>query len=163
MSAKLAEMDRAGLVKALSAMGIYDNKLLLASVSLLGTEVVLSDADELAKRWSERARFCRGFWVYWKGMDRDACLWQIESCRYCFRIGSSSFAPPAPSQSPGPAKNAPTSKATETAKEAGEFGQIPSEDLRDEEPGLAKTEMPGGGLGSRLDPSLWENTQQAYI
>ncbi|CAE7490116.1 GORK, partial [Symbiodinium sp. CCMP2456] len=74
MSAKLAEMDRAGLVKALSAMGIYDNKLLLASVSLLDTEVVLSDADELAKR-------------------------------YCFRIGSSSFAPPAPSQSPGPAKN----------------------------------------------------------
>ena len=55
MSAQLVEMDRAGLVKALSAMGVYDNKLLLASVSLLGTEVVPSDADQMARRWSERA------------------------------------------------------------------------------------------------------------
>ena len=59
MSAKLAEMDRVGLVKALSAMGVYNSKLLLASVSLLGTEVVPSDADEFAQRWSERACFCR--------------------------------------------------------------------------------------------------------
>ena len=36
-------------------MGVYDNKLLLASVSLLGTEVVPSDADQMARRWSERA------------------------------------------------------------------------------------------------------------
>ena len=55
MSAQLVEMDRAGLVKALSAMGVYDNKLLLASVSLLGIEVVPSDADQMARRWSERA------------------------------------------------------------------------------------------------------------
>ena len=59
MSAKLAEMDRAGLVKALSAMGVYDNKLLLASVSLLVTEVVPSDADEISNRWRERACFRR--------------------------------------------------------------------------------------------------------
>ena len=55
MSAKIAEMDRAGLARALSALGVYDNKLLLASVSLLDTEVVQSDADQTAKRWSERA------------------------------------------------------------------------------------------------------------
>ena len=55
MSAQLVEMDRAGLVKALSAMGVYDNKLLLASVSLLGTEVVPSYADQMATRRSERA------------------------------------------------------------------------------------------------------------
>ena len=59
MSAKLAEMDRAGLAKALSAMGVYDNKLLLASVSLLVTEVVPSDADEISNRWRERACFRR--------------------------------------------------------------------------------------------------------
>ena len=59
MSAKLAEMDRAGLVKALSAMGVYDNKLLLASVSLLVTEVVPSDSDEISNRWCERACFRR--------------------------------------------------------------------------------------------------------
>ncbi|CAE7940744.1 GORK [Symbiodinium necroappetens] len=53
MSAKLVEMDRAGLVKALSAMGVYDNKLLLASVSLLGTEVVPSYADQMATRHAE--------------------------------------------------------------------------------------------------------------
>ena len=102
-------------------------------------------------------------------MERDACLRQINSCRYCFRIGSNSFALPAPSQSPGFAKNVPTSKATETAKEAGEFGKSPSEDLPPtnaraaEEPGLVNTEKPGGGLGSRLVPSLREDTQQAYI
>ena len=57
MSAKLAEMDRAGLAKALSAMGVYDNKLLLASVSLLVTEVVPSDADEISNRWREKGLF----------------------------------------------------------------------------------------------------------
>jgi len=131
MSAKLAEMDRAGLVKALSAMGVYDNKLLLASASLLGTEVVPSDAAELARR-------------------------------YCFRIGSSSFAPPAPPQSPGPAKIAPSSKATETVKEA-EFGQLPSEgDLSPNvraEPELANTDPAEGASGL----SLCQEVQQAYI
>ncbi|CAE7886096.1 GORK [Symbiodinium necroappetens] len=96
MSAKLVEMDRAGLVKALSAMGVYDNKLLLASVSLLGTEVVPSYADQMATR-------------------------------YCFRISSTSFAPPAPPQGPGPAKNVPT-KATETSKETEEGDLSPNND-----------------------------------
>ncbi|CAE7690883.1 unnamed protein product [Symbiodinium sp. CCMP2592] len=138
MSAQLAKMDRAGLVKALSAMGVYDSNLLLASVSLLGTEIVPSDADQMAKR-------------------------------YCFRIKSASFAPPAPPQSPSPAKNMPASKATETSKEA-EFDQSPSEgDLSPtnaraaEEPGLANAAKPGGVLGSRLGPSLGEEAQQAYI
>ena len=100
-------------------------------------------------------------------MEREACLWQIDSCRYCFRIGSSSFAPPASSQSP--ARDAPTSKATDTAKEA-EFGQSPSEgDLSPnnvraaEGPGLAQAARPGEGSGSRFNASLCEDTQQAFI
>ncbi|CAE7515441.1 GORK [Symbiodinium sp. CCMP2456] len=126
MSAKLAEMDRAGLVKALSAMGVYDNKLLLASVSLLGTEVISSDADETAKR-------------------------------YCFRISSSSFAPPAPPQSPGPAQNAATG-ATETAKKT-EEGDLSPNNIRAEELELANEKAAEGGLGL----SLCQETQQAFI
>ncbi|CAE7850611.1 unnamed protein product [Symbiodinium microadriaticum] len=101
-------------------MGVYDNKLLLASVSLLGTEVVPSDADQMARR-------------------------------YCFRIGSSSFAPPAPPQSPGPAKNVPTG-ATETAKET-EEGDLSPNNVR-AEPELANEKV---GL------SLFQETQQVFL
>ncbi|CAE7346983.1 unnamed protein product [Symbiodinium natans] len=141
MSAKIAEMDRAGLARALSALGVYDNKLLLASVSLLDTEVVQSDADQTAKR------FC----------------FRISSASF--------GPPPAQNPPAKNVPSATEATEAETAKEAevGQSPKSPSEgdlspsNVRTEEP-MANAAEPGGVSGSRKEPrSLCEDTQQAYI